>query len=760
MRLVEPAISEAKSFTAFFVEEANEAGLFKGPDGKPMVFYRGTQSKKNLFTNLGTLSFTTDPDVAKIYSARPKTKNWTFTADFVEGSTVGAYHLKMTNPIEIDEIDGTPLDFIESYLGGLDKVGRDDVLKLLAYLANRESGKAKGPRFQYEFEDDAEDYIDNDEFMGIEIGSSLKSLYTTVKDRYDDGAMADVKDALNAVVLDYFVLIDAPAFKRLAKAAGYDGIIHTDAFDAGPMVSQKLLGKDVKDQHLTYRPFDKSQVVPLRTQSMATKKDLKESVTATAPLDGYHGSGGPLENNDISVMLKKRDFSHHGSKYGGFYLTAGTDSSSYQSAKRYADDSAARSGNEAKVYKVTLKPDTKFFVNDDAFGATRLSASKIQEYLGQGYQAIYSTKSKPTPELVVLDKSAISSIEEQTLLEESTNPTRARMWYHGTSAKAQKKDIPLAESTASSASLDEIDVNSIDTGVPVKGYLYHGSREDNIEELEPYTPSYDGSLGWGLYLAEEPEAKNYGKYVYRVPVELKKPFRIEHRPIKADPMGDSIETLIDDELLAALKEKGESFKDWYEKWAGFGAEYNQPYGQDVDDVIDEEGNLPEAFLDWMEEADRPLAAQITKHLVEIDEWYGEAIKSAMAEAREKKDPELYKTLTTKLREERKTKLEAINSQKLEDLWDEWPANNIPIIPSSTLAGESVAPFWFRLGDEIFGCFDAGDMESISPSVKEAGYDSMAVHGLRAFSSFLGHEVVLFRSAIPDQVNGEPIQRDE
>ena len=308
--------------------------------------------------------------------------------------------------------------------------------------------------------------------------------------------------------------------------------------------------------------------------------------------------------------------------------------------------------------------------------------------------------------------------------------------------------------------LDDIDVQTMETGVAVKGYLYHGSRTDDIEELEPYAPSYDGSLGWGLYLAERMEAQNYGKYVYRVPVELKNPFRIEHNPIESDPRGDSIEEMIDSELLQALKEKGQSFKEWYEKWAGFGAEYNHPYGSDVDDVIDEKGELPEAFLDWMEEEDRGLAREIAKNLVQIDAWYGEEIKAALSEAREKNDHDLYKKRSNELSQERKAKLEAINSQKLEELWDEWPANNIPIIPSSTLVGENVPPFWFVLGDEIVGCFDAGDMESISPSVQKAGYDSMVVEGLRVNSTFLGHEVVLFRSAVPDQVNGKPIQHDE
>lgn len=249
-----------------YVESA-DSGLYQDAKGNPVTFYRGTQSPKNLFTNLGTLSFTTDHDVAKIYSARPKSKGFETTADFVKGSTVGAYHLKMSNPIKIDDVDGTPLDFINEYLGGLKKVGKDDVLKLLAYLANRESGKAKGPRFNYEFDYYADDYIRPAKFMDISIGPSLGSLHTTVRDLYDDDDMDGIENALGAVVIDYFVLIDAPAFKRLAKAAGHDGVIHIDAFDAGPMVSQKLLGKDVEDKHMTYRPFDKSQVVPVNKET-------------------------------------------------------------------------------------------------------------------------------------------------------------------------------------------------------------------------------------------------------------------------------------------------------------------------------------------------------------------------------------------------------------------------------------------------------------------------------------------------------------
>jgi hypothetical protein len=308
--------------------------------------------------------------------------------------------------------------------------------------------------------------------------------------------------------------------------------------------------------------------------------------------------------------------------------------------------------------------------------------------------------------------------------------------------------------------IKDIEVDSIQTDIPISGYLYHGSQNDDIEELEPRFTGYDGSLGWGLYLAEKEEAKNYGRHVYRVPVELKKPFRIEHNPIVANPTGKSIETMIDNNLLFSLRINNESFKDWYEKWAGYSAEYEHPYGSNVDDAIDENGNLPKAFINWLKKENRTMIADIAKKIVEIDKWYHSAISSALDQSRKMQDQDFYSKKSYEIYKERKRKLEAIGSDKLENLWDEWPENNIPIISGSILQGETVVPFWFFMGKEIIGCFDADGMENISSLVEKAGYDSIAVSGLRSMTSFLNHEVVLLRSATPDQVDGKPIAVDD
>jgi len=556
--------------------------------------------------------------------------------------------------------------------------------------------------------------------------------------------------------------------------------------------------------------------VPIKTQSMAPKKeDLKETANGQGLLESantksrtwYHGTStkmGRLIAKDRAIIpgkMAQQDMADARGDSDRVYLTKDVNIAE-QYARRRGKGRAIVEVEGGNIDWSKAEPDLEvlmwmyqnwnadkragseeFLTPEDiaaAYGPDRMSTIRERS---STWQKIVEWIKKDSPEKVSKEWEEFgskrfwddmpglviealprgtplwNSIMDQAWSISVPGPVSVKRVLVGNTEKDTKKEVPITEA-AQSQLLDDIDVSSIDTGKAVRGYLYHGSKTDGIEELDPYPPTYDGSLGWGLYLAEKPEARNYGKYVYRVPVELKNPFRIEHRPIQNDPRGKSIETLIDAELLSTLESKGQSFNEWYEKWAGYGAEYERPHGKDVDDVIKEDGTLPQAFLNWLKEEDRGLAAEIAKHLVQIDKWYGESIRVALAEAREKKDPDLYKTRSNELRKERQAKLEAINSQKLEELWDEWPANNIPIIPSSTLQGESVAPFWFLLGEEVIGCFDAGDMEGISPSVKEAGYDSMVVENLRSMSSFLGHEVVLFRSAIPDQVNGEPIRKDE
>jgi hypothetical protein len=51
--------------------------------------------------------------------------------------------------------------------------------------------------------------------------------------------------------------------------------------------------------------------------------------------------------------------------------------------------------------------------------------------------------------------------------------------------------------------------------------VYHGSREPDIEELEPRNPGYEGSLGWGIYVSEDLDVcRTYGPYTYVLDLEL------------------------------------------------------------------------------------------------------------------------------------------------------------------------------------------------------------------------------------------------
>jgi hypothetical protein len=248
-------ISKAKT-----IIEQLEKDLIKDSNGKPKLFYRGTVGKNNLQTRIGLLSFTDNEGIARVYSSNLKVNRNTFEAEaeFQKESNVGIYYLSMSDPIEIKEESGSILDFFNDYFSGF-KSNKPKLLEMLKYIDDRESGRIRGPRFEYEFKYDSS-IVDNDTFMGVEIGPSLNSLYRTVSRNINDNEF--IEEALDSLIIDYFVLIDSPAFIDIAKKYGCDGVIHKDPFGMHH-VSMKLINRKLPDSHMTYRPFELSQVIPV-----------------------------------------------------------------------------------------------------------------------------------------------------------------------------------------------------------------------------------------------------------------------------------------------------------------------------------------------------------------------------------------------------------------------------------------------------------------------------------------------------------------
>jgi GNAT superfamily N-acetyltransferase len=231
-------------------ESADSDTWFKGSkvvdaEGHPMTVYRGKRRPGDS-TRLSSLSFTPDRDVASVYAATPFEKNWEKDAKYRPGANVGAYHLAIRNPIEIKEVRMGLGDFLNEYLPGISK---EEINKMLILLANRETGKSHGPLFTYEIDEDQlpPEHLG---FWAVDMPAFLKIARAEDFDH----------DILNALTIDTFALIDSPAFVRVAKSLGHDGVVHVDTFDFGSKVSLKLVGKKLPDRHITYRPFDAGQI--------------------------------------------------------------------------------------------------------------------------------------------------------------------------------------------------------------------------------------------------------------------------------------------------------------------------------------------------------------------------------------------------------------------------------------------------------------------------------------------------------------------
>jgi GH24 family phage-related lysozyme (muramidase) len=282
--------------------------------------------------------------------------------------------------------------------------------------------------------------------------------------------------------------------------------------------------------------------------------------------------------------------------------------------------------------------------------------------------------------------------------------------------KARKRKTLKILEINSKETFSDIDPYEISTGVPVKGFLYHGSKKDDIQVLEPRSPQYYGGLGSGLYLANIEEAANYGHYIYRVPIELKNPYVLEHSQMIYDHE-------ISYELIHVLSLKGMTFNDWYEKESR-SPEFENPKGSDITDSLKIKNGTYEApkdFVKWVMDKDG-----LKKNLKLLHDYL---------ESNNKPSREQY------------TK----SYNFLDDLWTSWPENKVPSISmDSILNGETVYPFWYVLNGEVRGVFDSGDMEEIASNVQDAGYDSLVAYGLRqGSSSFDGHEIVFFDSVNPD-----------
>jgi hypothetical protein len=115
----------------------------------------------------------------------------------------------------------------------------------------------------------------------------------------------------------------------------------------------------------------------------------------------YHGSNNPaLSIDDIAVIRNGAKQGKKGRSYGGFYCA-----DNLTHAMQYAN----MSGNTPAIFNVMLCENIKTFHKSG--DVTRLSAEYINSLLIAGYQMIEGKDLFGRNEYVIIDKSAIKSIE-------------------------------------------------------------------------------------------------------------------------------------------------------------------------------------------------------------------------------------------------------------------------------------------------------------------------------------------------------------
>jgi len=194
------------------------------------AYYRGTRSDPT-HSKRPTLSFTTDPDVASVYASVPK------TGEYGSGAQVSKADFEMKNPVDFSDMEQVSLHDALAATGMADPSEHvDDVIKLILALAKMSDNDIP---FDYKI------YNNLDWF---ELAKFVRSAANSEDwDRFFD--------MLDYTVVDTYALCDTKTFIRLAKQGGHDGIIHQDIFDGGAKVALKLIGKNMNNRHLTYRPF-------------------------------------------------------------------------------------------------------------------------------------------------------------------------------------------------------------------------------------------------------------------------------------------------------------------------------------------------------------------------------------------------------------------------------------------------------------------------------------------------------------------------
>jgi hypothetical protein len=174
----------------------------------------------------GTPSFTTDTEVANVYSRQLGFGN----PEYGPGSTVVPAYVQMKNPLDIRDL-GEYID-LESFVDRLPNVdldkptvkngfGYEDIAKMVRGIGSVAS--KTGAKYEIEA------YSPGSIFRVTE----FDELADAIEELGEAGKSEKIQEMLFDTSIDAFLIGDSKNVKNALKEKGFDGVIHKDAFDVG-----------------------------------------------------------------------------------------------------------------------------------------------------------------------------------------------------------------------------------------------------------------------------------------------------------------------------------------------------------------------------------------------------------------------------------------------------------------------------------------------------------------------------------------------
>jgi hypothetical protein len=236
----------------------------------------------------GTPSFTTDTEVANVYSRQLGFGN----PEYGPGSTVVPAYVQMKNPLDIRDL-GEYID-LESFVNRLPNVdldkptvkngfGYEDIAKMVRGIGSVASKTGA----KYEIEASSPGSI----FRVTE----FDELADAIEELGGAGKSEKIQEMLFDTSIDAFLIGDSKNVKNALKEKGFDGVIHKDAFDVGGQYYQgdpkNLEGGTYAEYiHDSYRPFFQEKIKSA-IGNVGTYDTTKKAITKA--------EGGEVTNDEF-----------------------------------------------------------------------------------------------------------------------------------------------------------------------------------------------------------------------------------------------------------------------------------------------------------------------------------------------------------------------------------------------------------------------------------------------------------------------------